>query len=130
MEESAYWRVACRRWQVIVAFAQLGVGTALVAVEAFDSSRPLRDILVGLVVGFAIGLVAVRPAEQLARPPAAAVTRGRHAQQQPPRSRRQVSGRHQVSRHRVPQQEIVVFMPWPEPELTEQPRPTFARPRR
>lgn len=120
MGESAYWRVARRRWQVVVAFAQLGVGTALVTTEAFDSPRPLRDIVVGLVVGLAIGFVAVRPAEQLAGPPAPAASRGRHWQRQ-----------QHVGRRRLPQREIVVFSPpWPHPELTEQPRPTFARPRR
>jgi hypothetical protein len=124
--ESAYWHVARRRWQVVVAFAQLGVGTALVASEVFNSTRPLRDIVVGLVVGLAIGLVAVRPAEQLAGPPAPAASGGRHWR------RPQSGGRHQVTRRRLPEREIVVFTPtpWPRPELTEQPRPTFARPRR
>jgi hypothetical protein len=122
--ESAYWHVARRRWQVIVAFAQLGVGAALVAAEAFNSPRPLRDIIIGLVVGLAIGLIAVRPAEQLAGPPAVAAGRGRHWERRPP------EGRHD-SRQPTAQRELVVrIAPWPDPELTERPRPTFSPPRR
>lgn len=125
MGESGYWRAARRRWQVVVAFAQLGVGTALVTTEALDSPRPLRDIMIGLVVGLAVGFIAVRPAEQLAGPPSPSTSRGRHWQ------RPQPAGRHHSSRRQLPPQEIVVFSaPWPHPELSEQPPPTFARPRR
>jgi hypothetical protein len=115
--ESTYWAVARRRWQVVVAFAQLGVGTALVASEGFDSTRPLRDIAVGLIVGLAIGFVGVRPAEQFAGPPTSARSRGRH-------------WRH-PSGVRASQREVLVrSAQWPHPELSERPRPTFPRPRR
>lgn len=124
MGEAAYWHIVRRRWQVVVAFAQLGVGAALVAAETLDSARPLRDIIVGLVVGLAIGFIAVRPAEQLAAPPTAAAGRGRHWQ--PPPS----AGRHHPQRPE-PQGEVLVRAArWPEPELSERPRPTFAPPRR
>ena len=124
MGEAAYWHVARRRWQVIVAFAQLGVGAALVAAETFDSPRPLRDIIVGLVVGLAIGLIAVRPAEQLAGPPTVAAGRGRHW-----RPASHGGGHH--SHRSVPLREVLVHAaPWPHPELSEHPRPTFAPPRR
>lgn len=124
MGESGYWHVARRRWQVIVAFAELGVGTALVAAETFDSPRPLRDIVVGLLVGVAIGFVAVCPAEQLIGRPSPATSRGRHWQQP--------GGRHHSGRRRMaPHREVVVpAAPWPQPELSERPRPTFESPRR
>jgi hypothetical protein len=122
--ESAYWHVVRRRWQVVVGFAQVGVAAALVATEAFDSTRPLRDILIGLAVGLAIGLVAVRPADQLVGPPPATVSTGRHWQRQRPR------GRHQSGRRRDdPGVVLVRASLWPEPELSETPAPTFARPR-
>jgi hypothetical protein len=112
--ESAYWDVARRRWQVVVAFVQLGVGIALAASAAFDSTRPIRDIVIGFVSGLAAGLIVVRPVEQLAEP---AQGRGRHS-------------RHPSDRRAIQRMVVVEAVPWPEPELSEYPTPTFARPGR
>jgi hypothetical protein len=84
----------------------------------------VRDIMVGLVIGLAIGFIAVRPAEQLATPPSLAANRGRHWERPPS------GGRHHAGRPEQQREVIVRSAPWPHPELTEQPRPTFARPRR
>jgi hypothetical protein len=122
--ESAYWHVARRRWRVVVAFAELGVGAALVATAALDSARPLRDVVIGLAVGLAVGLFAVRPADQLIGPATPTVTYG------PPGRRRSSGGRHQSGRQQVPVEAVLVRASlWPEPELSELPAPTFARPR-
>jgi len=112
--ETSYWDVARRRWQVVVAFAQLGVGIALVASSALDSPRPIRDIVIGLVSGLAAGLIVVRPVEQLAEP---SPGRGRHS-------------RHPAGRRATQRMVIVEAAQWPKPEISEYPTPTFARPGR
>src|SRR4051794_19495424 len=105
MGEAAYWAVARRRWQVVVAFAQFGVGAALAASEVFDSSRPLRDLIVGLVAGVLMGFVAVRPVEQLASPPPVARRTGRHSRRKP--------------RARARQADVITVRAalWPDPQL-------------
>jgi hypothetical protein len=114
--ETSYWDVARRRWQVVVAFAQLGVGIALVASTALDSARPIRDIVIGFVAGLAAGLIVVRPVEQIAAAPPVPA-RGRH-------------WRGPGGRHARRQMVVVEAVPWPEPQLAERPTPTFARPGR
>jgi hypothetical protein len=86
-----------------------------------DSSRPLRDLLIGLVAGSAFGLSLLSPVDHSLRRRAAAPVRRR-------RGARPVAATGQ----RIPQPAIVVFpsTPWPDPELIDRPRPTFAPPPR
>ena len=89
------WDVARRRWQVLAVSIEIGVGVALIATTVADSSRPLRDILLGLLAGLVLGLSLLTPVD-----------------------------------HSAVQQQAEPRTPWPHPELTEQPQPTFAPPGR
>jgi hypothetical protein len=122
-------RAATRRhWVVLTVSIEVGVGVALIATTASDSSRPLRDILAGLLVGLLLGLSALEP-----------VSSG------PPRTRtvaRHGAGRRRLARQRArraaqrgsraKQPDIVHFasVTWPEPQLSESPSPTFPAPPR
>ncbi|MDT4920932.1 MAG: hypothetical protein QOI15_1834 [Pseudonocardiales bacterium] len=112
--------------------AELGVGIALVATAAADSGRPLRDILIGLVVGVALGVSLVTPVDQSALR-AAAAAGGRHGRRRRDRpvipQPADAAAQAAQAAHRPA---IVQFTatPWPHPELTEQPRPTFDPPGR
>jgi hypothetical protein len=133
VSHSAYWQVARRRWQIVVAFAQLGVAAALIATEAFDSTRPLLSILIGLGIGVANGLLAVWAAGPPAPPRPTKHARSKsHAARQTatpiPARPRPRSARRQPRRHGT--QHTVDVPRWPQVELAEYPRPTYPPPLR
>jgi hypothetical protein len=112
------WDVTRRRWQVLLLCVEAGVGIALIATAAADSGRPIRDLLIGLVAGFTLGLSLVTPVDHSARRSATAGS-----------GRRRAGGRRAAAQARWAHQPAIVTFastPWPHPELTDQPEPTFA----
>jgi hypothetical protein len=116
-------RAAARHhWVVVAVGIELGVGVALIATTAGDSSRPLRDILAGLFLGLLLGLSALEP-----------VSSGRAVA-------RHGAGRRRLARQRARraaqrgawarQPDIIRFasVTWPEPQLSESPTPTYPAP--
>lgn len=117
---------APRHWWVVAASVEVGVGVALIATTAGDSSRPLRDIVAGVFLGLLLGLSALEPASS-ARPQGRAVARHGAGRR---RLARQPARRAAQRGTRTIQPEIRHFaaLTWPDPQLAESPRPTFPAP--
>jgi hypothetical protein len=117
-----------RRCLVVVGCVEVGVGVALIATAAGDSSRPLRDILAGLFLGLLLGLSALEPASA-ARPRGRAVPRHGRGKRSLARQRaRRAAQRGAWARH--PDMGQFASVRWPDPQLTEAPSPTFPPPSR
>jgi hypothetical protein len=125
VQATGTWDLARRRWQVLAVGVETGVSIALLATTVADSSRPLRDILIGLTVGFVLGLSLMTPVDHSARQPTGRTRRHR-------RYRRRTVHADPAAARRAQQPALVSFpaTPWPHPELTEKPTPTFAPPGR
>jgi hypothetical protein len=117
-----------RRWVVLAVSVEVGVGVALIATTAGDSSRPLRDILVGLFLGLLLGLSALEPVSSGLPWTRAVARHGAGRRRLAPQRARRAAQRGA----RASQPDIVHFasVTWPEPQLSESPAPTFPAPPR